>query len=285
MRTGSRRWVVAVGAALVALGAQGVAAAPAHAAPAPGTAEVIGGDLFFTAGPGVDNRVEFFFTKGDLRWHVVDTAAAIVPGAGCSPVTASHVKCAGVLTIFADTKDGNDTLGVREAIPASQLAGLGLAAATRPVASERPRMTILGGPGDDRLTGGWGDDVLDGGPGADVMTDWAGADTVTYADRTVRVVADPDGAVSDDGEYGEGDTIGTSVENLIGGAGPDILTGSGGANLLFGGAGPDRLSGLDGADQLFGDAGLDLLSGGAATDMCYLGPDGAKVVDCEGVGP
>lgn len=285
MRTGSRRWGVAVGAALVSLGAQGVAAAPAHATPAPGTAEVIGGDLIFAAGPGVDNTVEFFFTKSDLRWHVVDQAAAIVAGPGCTPVTANHVKCAGVLTIFADMKDGNDTLGVREAIPADQPAGYRLAAASGPGASEKPRMTVLGGPGDDRLTTGWGDDLLDGGPGADIMADWGGVDTVTYADRIQRVVADPDGVLQDDGEPGERDTIGSAVENLAGGAGPDTLTGSGGANHLFGGAGRDRLSGLDGADQLFGDAGLDLLNGGAATDLCFLGPDGAKLVDCESVGP
>ena len=281
MRTQSRRWVVAVGAALASLAAQGVAATPAHANPPAGTAQVIGSVLVFAAGPGVDNKVEFYFTTSDLRWHVFDQAAPIVPGPGCTPVTASHVSCAGVLTVFAALKDGNDSLGVREAIPAM----FRLAAADGPAASERPDMTILGGTGDDRLTGGWGDDVLDGGPGADVMTDRGGVDTVTYADRTQRIVADPDGVPNDDGQLGERDTIGTAVENLIGGAGPDILAGSGGPNVLLGGGGNDQLSGLGGADKLAGDAGLDLLNGGAATDVCLLGPDGAKAVDCEIEGP
>jgi Ca2+-binding RTX toxin-like protein len=283
MPSGLRRIAVGVAAALAAAGGQGLAAAPAYAAAAPGTAEVVAGELIFTAGPGVDNRVEFFFNFVTVRWHVRDYAAPIVPGPGCAQATTSthEVSCVGVTAVRADTGDGDDTLGVREkASPtgAGQRAAAGTP--TAPAPSSVP-MALSGGAGNDKLTGGWSDDLLDGGPGSDVLLDWAGTDTVSYADRRRPVRADPDGVVGDDGEAGERDTIDSTVENVVGGAGDDQLAGNAGPNLLRGGAGDDELHGLAGTDRLSGDAGFDTLVGGKDRDSCLVGADGGRAVDCE----
>ena len=47
-----------------------------------------------------------------------------------------------------------------------------------------------------------------------------------------------------------------------GGAGPDRLTGSGGADSMNGGGGNDTLRGMGGGDRLNGDRGNDTVFGG-----------------------
>ena len=136
---------------------------------------------------------------------------------------------------------------------------------------------IFGGPGDDTITGGLGNDTLngDGGndvflegtatSGADTFNGGSGVDTVSYALRTVAVVASIDG-VANDGEAGEMDKVGTDIENLTGGAGDDTLTGSTADNVLSGGAGNDILNGLAGNDVLRGGAGNDIENGSDGDD-------------------
>jgi Ca2+-binding RTX toxin-like protein len=57
------------------------------------------------------------------------------------------------------------------------------------------------------------------------------------------------------------------IENAVGGAGSDVLTGNETANLLTGGAGKDKLSGWAGNDTLDGGSGADTLGGGAGADV------------------
>jgi Ca2+-binding RTX toxin-like protein len=143
---------------------------------------------------------------------------------------------------------------------------------------------LLGGAGDDTLTGnnatnvlagGDGNDLLDPGRGAaDQLLGGAGTDTVTYATRTLPVTADPDGN-ADDGEAGDGHTIGADVENLTGGTGNDRLTGTAGANTLNGGSGNDVLDSGAGADLLLGGAGTDTADYSSRTARVVADPDGA----------
>ena len=58
------------------------------------------------------------------------------------------------------------------------------------------------------------------------------------------------------GGYAAGDVL-SGIENLIGSAHNDSLTGDGGANVLEGGAGADTLTGGAGADTLTGGGGAD----------------------------
>ena len=160
--------------------------------------------------------------------------------------------------------------------------------------------TITGGPGAEALYGGPGDDTLAGGPGADtlygdagndtfdegnsasgadVFNGGAGIDTLTYAGRTNAVSATIDGIVND-GEAGELDKIATDVENLIGGAGNDVLGGSAAANVLEGRDGDDTISGGGGDDVLRGGTGANVLAGDAGNDRFDQGSaaDGDDVI-------
>jgi Ca2+-binding RTX toxin-like protein len=83
---------------------------------------------------------------------------------------------------------------------------------------------------------------------------------VTYAARSatqplvVAIDATPNSgdtsAANLDGPAGARDTLLIDVENVLGGAGSDMLTGSPFANVLTGNKGADRLIGLDGNDSL-----------------------------------
>lgn len=113
---------------------------------------------------------------------------------------------------------------------------------------------LSGGAGSDVLRGGEGNDTLRGGSGADSLGGDSGVDTVTYSERTTALVLTLDGRANDgdvsDGPSGPRDRIGSTVENLIGGAGNDLLSGSSGSNRLTGGKGADTLSGQAGKDVL-----------------------------------
>ncbi len=129
---------------------------------------------------------------------------------------------------------------------------------------------VTGGPDNDSLRGSSANNVLDGAGGGDLLVGLTGADTfiggagndrVSYVDRTDGVEASLNGAEDDgnaaDGPPNDRDQIGLDVENLIGGAGPDILRGNGNGNSLVGLAGDDFLVGGMGGDSLSGDGGED----------------------------
>ncbi|WP_304608569.1 S-layer family protein [Inquilinus sp. Marseille-Q2685] len=114
---------------------------------------------------------------------------------------------------------------------------------------------LLGGAGADALDGGDGNDYLEGGAGADALTGGAGIDTLSYAGSSAGVLVNlATGAVS--GGDAAGDTF-SGIEQLLGSASNDVLTGDAGANTLWGGAGDDVLTGGGGADLLKGGAGND----------------------------
>ena len=123
--------------------------------------------------------------------------------------------------------------------------------------------TLIGNVGDNILTGGAGDDILEGMGGADQLVGGTGVNTVSHehsADQgagmgvTASLLA-PAGNTGD----AAGDTY-SNIQNLIGSAFDDTLTGDGNANILTGGAGNDSLSGGAGQDTLYGDAGNDSLT-------------------------
>jgi predicted extracellular nuclease len=107
---------------------------------------------------------------------------------------------------------------------------------------------LKGGAGDDALSGGIGNDVLFGGAGDDALDGGDGTDTADYSDDTIGVVVDLAAGTA------EGDAIGAdeliSIENVIGGAGDDLLTGDDGDNVFAAGAGDDVIDGGEGTDTL-----------------------------------
>jgi Ca2+-binding RTX toxin-like protein len=143
---------------------------------------------------------------------------------------------------------------------------------------------ICGLEGNDRIDGGPGNDVLNGGPGDDTLSGGDGQDVATYETALEGIVADLlSGTAS-----GEGSDLLSSLEDLTGSTGDDVLTGTaaansisglGGTDLLFGEGGADTLLGGDGEDYLTASTG-SLLDGGEDTDTCRPGPGPVAVVSC-----
>ncbi|MGF7148800.1 Ca2+-binding RTX toxin-like protein [Sphingomonas zeicaulis] len=124
--------------------------------------------------------------------------------------------------------------------------------------------TLTGNEYGNVLTGGGGNDVLVGNAGNDVLDGGAGIDTASYANSTtgVRVNLTLAGAQS---TLGAGTDTVIGIENVIGSAFDDVLTGDAAGNVLTGNAGNDTLLGGLGNDTLSGGAGLDTVSYATAT--------------------
>ncbi|WP_372088784.1 calcium-binding protein [Tistrella mobilis] len=131
-----------------------------------------------------------------------------------------------------------------------------------------------GGEADDSLTGDIWNNVLDGGLGADTLDGGDGNDYVSYAYRLTSVTANLATGANTDGDGF------TSIENLIGGWGDDMLTGDAGANILQGGGGDDTLLGGLGDDTLDGGNGADTIDGGDGFDtVSYAGAGTGMRID------
>lgn len=114
---------------------------------------------------------------------------------------------------------------------------------------------LVGGAGNDRIWGGSGNDTLDGGAGADNLAGGTGIDTVDYSASSLAVNVNLALGVGHGGDA-EGDTL-SAIENVVGTAFNDVLTGSNIANHLSGGSGNDILVGGLGSDVLAGGSGAD----------------------------
>jgi Ca2+-binding RTX toxin-like protein len=123
--------------------------------------------------------------------------------------------------------------------------------------------TLVGNDKDNILSGNGGNDSLVGGKGADTIDGGAGIDTLSYAASTGAVTVNLATNVNTGGDaQGDSIVIGT-VENLIGSALDDSLTGDGNSNSIQGGDGKDTLAA--------GSGGVDTVLGGAGDDSIQVG--------------
>jgi len=134
----------------------------------------------------------------------------------------------------------------------------------------------------DTLTGNTGDNILEGGAGADTLDGSAGNDTASYAGSSAGVQVDLNAGTAAGGDAA-GDVL-TSIENLIGSAFADTLTGDANVNSLNGGDGDDILAGLGDADTIDGGLGSDTsdYSASGAAVMVDLGLGTAAGGDAAG---
>ncbi|MDQ4100495.1 MAG: hypothetical protein M3121_08350, partial [Chloroflexota bacterium] len=133
----------------------------------------------------------------------------------------------------------------------------------------------------DVLAGHRGNDTFIGSLGADTMEGGEGIDTISYqyAKTGVRIVLWVGVAGGHEGAEALGDFY-TSMENAIGSAYDDNITGNLGANRLQGGKGNDSLS----AGQYFGDENVDTLEGGSGNDEYYVDTTTDQVIEGTGTG-
>ncbi len=161
-----------------------------------------------------------------------------------------------------------------------------------------------GGNGNDLLTGGAGNDIINGEDGNDTLIGGAGDDTLSggNGDDTYLFLPGPTSLGTDsinEGVSGGTDTLDfeyltsnltavlsttttqtvvpsflnltlssdSSIENVIGGAGNDVIIGNTLANVLDGRGGDDVILGNDGNDVLYGGDGNDILDGNAGNDV------------------
>ncbi|SFJ33683.1 type I secretion C-terminal target domain (VC_A0849 subclass) [Phyllobacterium sp. CL33Tsu] len=94
--------------------------------------------------------------------------------------------------------------------------------------------TMSGLAGNDRLIGSAGEDRIDGGEGRDTV-DYRGSETGIHVDLEIERQAVTPGL-----SYSSGDTL-VDIENVMGSAHDDSITGNAKDNVFTGGAGADRL--------------------------------------------
>jgi len=263
---------------------------------------VEGGTLRYTSGASANSVHVAPGTPGRLQ--VTDPKTSVHAGSGCTSSGQHSASCsaAGVTAISIDLGGGADRASIAPAISIpARIAGGGGAD------------VLLGGSGADRLEGGPGPDNLDGAAGndtelggdgndtfsqgrsangADSLTGGGGVDRVGYGRRSGRLAVSLDGVANDgDAAPAEGDNVGTDVEDVSGGSGPDTIVGDGARNALDGGAGNDFVDGRAGVDALEGGPGADFIgsrdlsadgvSCGSAADRVRGNPSDHFGGDCE----
>jgi len=251
--------------ALTAAGGTLVAPGVAGAAPAPGTAQVVGDALYFYAGSGGANLL-MISPLSENRFYVQDSIRFTLGSgsAGCTQTDGWSVTCLPAITrVIVDLGDGNDEFHSY---------------------SDRVYSSVKGGYGSDQLWGWLGPEALLGGPDDDELYGLSGVDRL-WGDEGNDLIEGHDGL-----DYLWG---GTGNDTMNGGADSDVMYGEAGTDWLSGGAGPDDLDGGPGAGSVRGDDGNDVFRhpygqaalatsdywGGAGTDrIAYLGmPTGVAV--------
>ncbi|QGP78033.1 beta strand repeat-containing protein [Sphingobium sp. CAP-1] len=106
------------------------------------------------------------------------------------------------------------------------------------------RVIFDGGDGDDVFFSGWSPDIIRGGTGIDTV------DYSRLAENVSVVLA---------GGFGHGGDVLTSIENVVGSAYADDLSGDANNNMLDGGAGDDTLAGGAGDDVYVVDSAQDVV--------------------------
>jgi len=125
--------------------------------------------------------------------------------------------------------------------------------------------SLYGDGEDDGLYGHEGDDLLGGGSGNDTLDGGDGIDKADYRDTTSAVTVSL-AIVGFQDTLGAGYDVLTDIEQVLGSAHNDALTGDSDANTLDGKAGNDTLIGGSGGDILIGGVGADALDGGLGLD-------------------
>ena len=213
-----------------------------------------GDNVYYIAGDGNDNVFTDFFSSETVEFRAGDDqdkvwdidSSDIVKIYGYSSAQSITQVGGDVLVVFSTT----DQITFRHADVATVQSVLQFVNGTG------GDDTLTGGPGDDNLAGLGGNDTLNGLGGNDTLDGGAGNDTLDGANR-LRHGSYASGAsavtvslavVGAQNTGGAGiDTL-INIENLIGSAANDSLTGNAADNVIEGGGGNDSSSALRASD-------------------------------------
>ena len=244
-------------------------------------------------GPGDDS----LYGYGGKDWFFGEAGADRIPGGAGVDDVFYWTSPAGVIADLDGSSFDDGTPGERDFL-GSDIENLHGSPFDDTLIGNPLENYLSGCGGNDRLYGldgadsFMGDNALDecGPRGGDLMVGGNGIDRVNYWDRTANLLVELGGSPGNDGEFGEGDTVGVDIEQIRAGYGNDVLIGSSLSNVIEGDLGNDVIYGLDGADKLYGEQGDDYLNGGNGGDA-LIGGDGADrclpgsatevTVDCE----
>jgi Ca2+-binding RTX toxin-like protein len=136
---------------------------------------------------------------------------------------------------------------------------------------------IYGNTGTTTTETGAGNDIFFAASGAELFDGGTGSgDVANYSNATGDVQISLDGTLGV-GSYAAGDRL-TLVEEIVGSAFNDIISGYTTADTLRGGDGNDTLTGSGGDDSLYGDAGNDIFIGDLGNDT-IAGGTGTDRID------
>lgn len=182
---------------------------------------------------------------------VRDLAATLIPGAGCTRVTAHKATCGapGVRSFSAALGRGADRAVVADLLRLRAIVVRGGHGADT-IESVLAHVTFYGGPGHDRLIGGLRADVLWGKRDGDFIRGRGGADHLNGGLGDDLIVSGP------------------GADRAFGGAGDDRAYGGRGSDVLRGGPDEDTMADFSGWDHLYGGTGEDYLN------TFELAPDG-----------
>jgi Ca2+-binding RTX toxin-like protein len=275
------------------MAAVALAACPAASAATARVDAVSAGDtttllLVYEADAGEKNAVTVGI-EPDGWYRIHDPGATIAVGDRCEAASGGDVRCfanevelrtgdmddsAGGVAGAAITRisggPGNDTLD----IPAGDSGARAMGGDGNDVLRDAGTDDSLleGGAGNDDISAGAGNDVVDGGTGNDRISGGEGVDTLANRGRPDGVSVDL-AAHSATAAGGERDELAPDIENVRGGAGPDVLSGDDAPNTIGGGTGDDVIHGAGGNDTITGDQGQDTLYGASGNDTLFAGSD------------
>ena len=153
--------------------------------------------------------------------------------------------------------------------------------------------TIRGLSGDDIICGGLGDDTLIGGQGFDILYGAQGDDVLIAADgESTALQTDTAGSRMYGGADDDRIIGSTRWDRMQGGPGHDIMYGFQGRDWMRGGPGNDQVIGHGGIDDLHGGNGTDRIivttgdavrGGAGARDVCNVTGTPTTMISCERV--
>ena len=221
------------------------------------------------SGTGNDTLTNIENVKGTHRNDIIDgdDNANLLKGLDGADVINGH---GGDDTILPNRPAGVNDMGVAEA---------NTAAADDVTNSADEADVVDGGEGSDTISyeGESATVVVDLSTVVEAVDDTSGDDApdnsvIAHVTATVATVVDMIKVVNISTDPDDANIVST-IENVTGGFGRDMLTGDDRSNTLSGGGDVDTLSGGDGDDTLSGGAGEDILSGGDDSDTLNGGAD------------